>query len=105
MPFFRPPANNLEPYQLELLGSIFRKAWSEIVPRGYRLSQEKESQLQREISDRLCALAAQGVGDSETLCDLTVATVHLRPGIKRRRRPTSLHHSADRSVSQRLASS
>jgi hypothetical protein len=79
MPFFKPPANTLAPYQLELLASIFREAWREIVPMGYRLPQDEEQRLQGEISTRLCWLAGKGLGDPVVLRALTVATVRLQP--------------------------
>jgi hypothetical protein len=79
MPFFEAPENTLDPYQLELLASVFRQTWSEIVPRGYRLPQRQELRLQKEVSGRLCALATNGVMDPETLQALTVATVRLFP--------------------------
>ena len=61
MPFFEPPENTLDPYQLELLASVFRQTWSEIVPRGYRLPQSQELRLKKEVSGRLCALALEKV--------------------------------------------
>jgi hypothetical protein len=85
MPFFEPPENTLDPYQLELLASVFRQTWSEIVPRGYRLPQSRELRLQKEVSGRLCALATTGVMDAETLQALTVATVRLFPRKNRQR--------------------
>jgi hypothetical protein len=85
MPFFKPPANTLAPYQLELLASIFREAWTEIVPTGYRLPQDEERRLQSEISARLCWLAGKGLGDPVVLRALTVATVRLQPRKMRRR--------------------
>jgi hypothetical protein len=78
MPFFEPKSA-LDPFQRELLASVFRQTWSEIVPRGYRLPQSQEMRLQKEVSDRLCALAANGVMDPETLQALTLATVRLFP--------------------------
>ena len=76
MPFFKPPENTLDPYQLELLASVFRQTWSEIVPKGYRLPQSKELRLQKEVSERLCALlATAGVMDPMTLQALTVASI------------------------------
>jgi hypothetical protein len=77
MAFFEPPGNALDPFQLELLTSVFRQTWSEIVPRGYRLPQSEELRLQREVSRRLCMLATNGVMDPEMLQALTVATVRL----------------------------
>ena len=71
MPFIKPPTNNLAPYQLELLASIFRTTWSEILPRGYRLPRAEEQRLQSEISDRLCSLAAKGLVDPVMLQGLT----------------------------------
>jgi len=85
MPFFEAPENTLDPYQLELLASVFRQTWSEIVPRGYRLPQRQELRLQKEVSGRLCALATTGVMDAETLQALTVATVRLFPRKSRQR--------------------
>jgi hypothetical protein len=71
MPFIKPPTNNLAPYQLELLASIFRTTLSEILPRGYRLPRAEEQRLQSEISDRLCSLAAKGLVDPVMLQGLT----------------------------------
>ena len=85
MPFIKPPTNNLAPYQLELLASIFRTTWSEILPRGYRLPRAEEQRLQSEISDRLCSLAAKGLVDPVMLQGLTVATVRVHPRIATRR--------------------
>jgi hypothetical protein len=82
---FKPPENTLDPYQLELLASVFRQTWSEIVPRSYRLPQSQELRLQKEMSGRLCALATTGVMDPETLQALTVATVRLFPRKSRQR--------------------
>jgi hypothetical protein len=84
MPSFRPPANTLDPYQLELCASIFGRTWSEIVPRGYRLPEYEVARLQAEISKRLTELAAQGLSDPETLQWLTIATVGLRERKRRR---------------------
>jgi hypothetical protein len=83
MPFFRPPANDLDPYQLDLCASVFRQTWSEIVPRGCRLSKSQETRLQDEISQRLCALAAQGLTNPDMLIGLTVATVGLQERMRR----------------------
>jgi hypothetical protein len=85
MPFFEPPEDTLDPYQLELLANVFRQTWSEIVPRGYRLPQSYELRLQKEVSGRLCALATAGVMDPKTLQALTVATVRLFPRKSRQR--------------------
>jgi len=86
MPLFRGhPKNTLDPYQLELLASVFRQTWSEFVPRGYRLPQHQELRLQKEVSGRLCALATNGVMDPEALQALTVATVRLFPRKSRQR--------------------
>jgi hypothetical protein len=90
MPFFKPPENTLDQYQLELLASVFRQTWSEIVPKGYRLPQSQELRLQKEVSARLCALATTGVMDPETLHALTVATVRLHPRKNRQRVPRRL---------------
>ena len=86
MPFFEPPENTLAPYQLELLASVFRQTWSEIVPKGYRLPQSKELCLQKEVSERLCALlATAGVMDPMTLQALTVASIRPFPRKSRQR--------------------
>jgi hypothetical protein len=85
MPFFKPPTNALAPYQLELLASVFRTTWSEILPRGRRLPQTEEQRLQSEISSRLCSLAAKGLIDPLMLQALTVATVRVHPHKTRRR--------------------
>ena len=79
MPFIKPPTNNLAPYQLELLASIFRTTWSEILPKEYRLPRAEEQRLQSEISDRLCSLAAKGLVDPVMLQGFTVATVRVHP--------------------------
>jgi hypothetical protein len=90
MPFFRPPPNSLDPYQLELCASAFRQAWCEIVRLRPYMSNEEKTRLQTQTSERLCAFAAAGIIDLETLRGLTVATVGLRRGIKRRSRPATL---------------
>lgn len=87
MPFFEPPENTLDPYQLELLASVFLQTWSEIVPRGYRLPQSQELRLQKKVSGRLCALATPGVMDPESLQALTIATVRLFHRKSRQRVP------------------
>ena len=83
MPFFRPPANDLDPYQLQMCASVFRQTWSEIVPRGYQLPKSQETRLQDEISQRLCALAAQGCNNPDMLIGLTVASVGLHERMRR----------------------
>ena len=50
MPFFEPPENTLDPYQLEVLASVFQQTWSEIVPRNYRLPRSQKQRLQKEVS-------------------------------------------------------
>jgi hypothetical protein len=86
MPFFEPPEDTLDSYQLELLASVFRQTWSEIVPTGYRLPQSKELRLQKEVSERLCALlATAGVMDPMTLQALTVASIRPFPRKSRQR--------------------
>jgi hypothetical protein len=84
MPFFRPPPNVLDSYQLELCADAFRQAWAAIVRPGCHLPKEEETRLENEISDRLCFLAARGVIDPQTLQGLTVATVrlHQRPPLR-----------------------
>ena len=84
MPFFKPPENTLDPYQLELCANVFRQTWLEIVPRGCRLPTREETRLQNEVSDKLCAFAAKGVTDPSMLQALTVATVRFY----RRTKPT-----------------
>ena len=88
MPFFTPPKNTLDPYQLELLASVFPQTWSEIAPRGYRLPPSQEERLQTEVSAKLCFFAAKGVMDLGVLQGLTVATVKFHPRTGRRRRLT-----------------
>src|SRR6478672_12537651 len=77
MPFFKPPKNTLDPYQLELCANVFRQTWLEIVPRGCRLPTREETRLQNEVSDKLCAFAAKGVTDPSMLQAPTVATVEI----------------------------
>ena len=43
------------------------KTWLEIVSRAFYLSKEQEARLQAEVSERLCALAANGISDPEML--------------------------------------
>jgi hypothetical protein len=84
-PFFKPPANALEPYQLELLASVFSESWAEIVPRGCPLPHNEEERLQIKVSARLCSLAAKGLMDPGLLHAVTVATVfHHRTGRRRK---------------------
>ena len=86
MSFFQPPPlNTLEPYQLEFLESIFKQAWSQIVPRHCPLSPDLRQHLQTEISARLCSFVARGVMEPTVLLGLTVATVK-SPRRKVRRR-------------------
>ena len=87
MPFFRPPANTLDPYQLELCADAFRRTWFEIAG-GYRLPPSQEERLQTEVSAKLCFFAAKGVMDLGVLQGLTVATVKFQPRTGRRRRLT-----------------
>ena len=47
MPFFKPPANTLDPYQLELCADAFRQTWIEIAG-GYHLPPFQEERLQSE---------------------------------------------------------
>jgi hypothetical protein len=75
MPFFRPPPNVLDPYQLELCADAFRQAWAAIVRPGCHLPKEEETRLENEISNRLCFFAASWVIDPQILQGLTVATV------------------------------
>ena len=84
MPFFEPPENTLDPYQLEVLASVFQQTWSEIVPRNYRLPPSQKQRLQKEVSERLCSLATKGLLDPEMLQAMTVATVRLPPRTSRR---------------------
>ena len=84
MPFFEPPENTLDPYQLEVLASVFQQTWSEIVPRNYRLPRSQKQRLQKEVSERLCSLATKGLLDPEMLQAMTVATVRLPPRTSRR---------------------
>jgi hypothetical protein len=90
MPYFKPPT--LAPYQLELLASVFRTTWSEILPRGYRLPHTEEQRLQSEISDRLCSLAAKGLIDPVMLQALTVAMVKVHPRKATRRAARDAEH-------------
>jgi hypothetical protein len=86
MSFFQPPQlNTLEPYQLEFLESIFKQAWSQIVPRQCPLSPDLRQHLQTEISARLCTFVARGIMEPSVLIGLTVATVK-SPRRKVRRR-------------------
>jgi hypothetical protein len=84
MPFFEPPENNLDRYQLEVLASVFQQTWSEIVPKNYPLPRSQKQRLQKEVSERLCALATKGMLDPEMLQAMTVATVRLPPRTSRR---------------------
>jgi hypothetical protein len=86
MPFFKPPPNTLEPYQLELCAGAFTQTWFEIAPRGYRLPPSQEERLQTEVSAKLCFFAAKGVMDLEVPQGLTVATVKFQRRTGRRRR-------------------
>ena len=86
MSFFQPPPSTpLEPYQLEFLESIFKQAWSQIVPRHSPLSPDLRQHLQAEISSRLCSFVMRGVMEPSVLLGLTVATVK-SPRRKVRRR-------------------
>jgi len=86
MSFFQPPpVNALEPYQLEFLESIFKQAWSQIVPSHSPLSPDLRQHLQTEISGRLCSFVARGVMEPSVLLGLTVATLK-SPRRKVRRR-------------------
>jgi hypothetical protein len=85
MSLFKPPPNTLAPYQRELLTSVFREAWAEIVPKGYRLPRIEKYRLQNKVSERLCTLAAKGVVDPWALRVLTVATIKVDPRYRRRR--------------------
>ena len=86
MSFFQPPPlNALEPYQLEFLESIFKQAWSQIVPTQSPLSPDLRQHLQSEISARLCSFVGRGVMEPSVLIGLTVATVK-SPRRKVRRR-------------------
>jgi hypothetical protein len=85
MPFFKPPANTLDPYQLELCADAFRQTWFEIAG-GYRLPPSQEERLQTEVSAKLCFFAAKGVVDPKVLQGLTVATVKFQRGTGRRLR-------------------
>ena len=87
MPFFKPPANTLHPYQLELCADAFRQTWIEIAG-GYHLPPFQEERLQTEVSAKLCFFAAKGVMDLGVLQGLTVATVKFQPRTGRRRRLT-----------------
>ena len=83
MPCFEPPENT-DPYQLEVLASVFQQTWSEIVPRNYPLPRSQKQRLQKEVSERLCSLATKGLLDPEMLQAMTVATVRLPPRTSRR---------------------
>jgi hypothetical protein len=90
MSFFQPPRlNTLEAYQIEFLESIFKQAWSQIVPRqcplSPDLSPDLRQHLQTEISARLCSFVARGIMEPSVLIGLTVATVK-SPRRKVRRR-------------------
>jgi hypothetical protein len=86
MSFFQPPPlNALEPYQLEFLESIFKQAWSQIVPSHSPLSPDLRQHLEAEISARLCSFVMRGVMEPSVLLGLTVATVKF-PRRKVRRR-------------------
>src|SRR6185503_13063180 len=68
MSFFQPPPlNALQPYQLEFLESIFKQAWSQIVPRHCPLAPDLRQHLQTEISARLCSFVARGVMEPSVL--------------------------------------
>jgi hypothetical protein len=85
MPFFKPPANTLDPYQFELCANAFRQTWFEIAG-GRRLPPSQEQRLQTEVSAKLCSFAAKGVMDPTVLQGLTVATVKFQRGTGRRLR-------------------
>ena len=87
MPFFKPPANTLDPFQLELCADAFKQTWFEIAG-GCRLPPFQEERLQTEVSAKLCFFAAKGVVDPAVLQVLTVATVKFQPRTGRRRRLT-----------------
>ena len=81
---FYATQNTLDPYQLELLASVFPQTWSEIVPRGNRIPPSQEERLQTEVIAKLCFFASKGVMDPEVLQGLTVATVKFQPRTGRR---------------------
>jgi hypothetical protein len=83
MPFFKPPANTLDPFQLELCADAFKQTWFEIAG-GCRLPPFQEERLQTEVSAKLCFFAAKGVVDPTVLQGLTVATVKFQRGTGRR---------------------
>jgi hypothetical protein len=85
MPSFKPPANTLDTYQLELCADAFRQTWFEIAG-GRRLASSQEERLQTEVSAKLCFFAAKGVIDPTMLQGLTVATVKFQRGTGPRRR-------------------
>ena len=85
MPSFKPPANTLDRYQLELCADAFKRTWLEIA-RGFRLGPSQEERLQTEVSAKLCFFAAKGVLDPTVLQGLTVATVRFQRGTGRRQR-------------------
>src|SRR6476660_4825047 len=87
MPFFKPPANTLDPFQLELCADAFKQTWFEIAG-DCRLPPFQEERLQTEVSAKLCFFAAKGVVDPTVLQVLTVATVKFQPRTGRRRRLT-----------------
>ena len=62
MPFFKPPANTLDPFQLELCADAFKQTWFEIAG-DCRLPPFQEERLQTEVSAKLCFFAAKGVVD------------------------------------------
>jgi hypothetical protein len=85
MPFFKPPANTLDTYQLELCADAFRRTWLEIAGL-YRLPPSQEKRLQTEVSAKLCFFAGKGVIDPTMLQGLTVTTVKFQRGTGRRLR-------------------
>jgi hypothetical protein len=62
MPFFKPPANTLDPFQLELCAHAFKQTWFEIAG-DRRLPRFQEERLQTDVSAKLCFFAAKGVVD------------------------------------------
>jgi hypothetical protein len=85
MPPFKPPANTLDPYQLELCADAFRRTWFEIAG-VCRRPPSQEKRLQTEVSAKLCFFAGKGVIDPTMPQGLTVATVKFQRGTGRRLR-------------------
>jgi hypothetical protein len=75
---FSPPLRgSFQSEEIAILQQAFEAVWTDVVT--HRPSQADNAELKALVSEKLCAIAAAGVMDSEQLRSMTLASLDYHP--------------------------